>query len=179
MWHQPGVGKRIKLFKRIFFSGIVTLLTAPRLFFIIKQVMAARLEKMIAGTDQSTIARLVIPPYLTWHVLSQDPLFGMGLGGKNAIVDTTLGVVLGLHLDVRELILFGGIKELFPIPVLEYWATFGLLGGALILYYLRKLQLMLAPHDGVPILVAIIFMSLTLATSAGLISGPSVHFYPP
>jgi hypothetical protein len=161
LWRQPGSARQIRIFRRIVISTLAAIVSAPILYLIISTFMSGRLQKVLAGTDQSTIARLVVPPYLTWDVLSHHPLFGMGLGGKNAIVDKTLNVALGFHLDVRQLIMYGGIKELFPLPILEYWATFGLLGGGLIFYCLRKLQQIMAPQDGFLILFIIACFSLT------------------
>jgi hypothetical protein len=67
---------------------------------------------------------------------------------------------MGLRLNPSYLIETGGIEGVFPIPAIEYWATFGLLGGTIILVFLRRLLRLLTSHDAVAILFSILCMSL-------------------
>jgi len=157
---QPGEARGINYTRRMLIVVGLGVLCLPLIYVLAEQLMAERLQKILAGRDASTLVRLLLPPLLTWRVLTDNPLFGIGLGGKNAIIHETLGTVMGLRLNPSYLIETGGIEGVFPIPAIEYWATFGLLGGTIILVFLRRLLRLLTSHDAVAILFSILCMSL-------------------
>jgi hypothetical protein len=157
---QPNSPNNADFTKRLLNVSLVALVTLPLLYLVTRGILHARITKVIAGSDHSTIVRLIVPPLLTIAILRDYPLFGMGLGGLHAVVDTTLRILQRVGLDPYLFLYSGDAARAFPITALQYWATFGLLGGSAIFYFLRQLQKIIAPNDGVAILVAILFISL-------------------
>ncbi len=54
----------------------------------------SRIEAALSGADFSTYTRLIAPTRLVTHVLSADPLFGVGLGGKELVESSMLSILV-------------------------------------------------------------------------------------
>jgi hypothetical protein len=104
---------------------------------------------------------------MAYHCLTTYPLFGLGLGGGNAVGDETLKIVASMGIPPKHFVQSGEAGHLFPNLVLEYWATFGVIGGAAISYFLRRLQRLVAGKDGAVILVVVLLLSF----NSGFVGG--------
>lgn len=153
-------GRAQRVSNRVLVAIALMLIGVPILLFVMAQSMAPRFERFVSGSDASAAVRLAVPIYLASDVLRDYPVFGIGLGGKNAITSKTVAAIERVGQDTSKLMDKDASRHHFGNTFLEFLATFGLLAGAVILYLLIKIQRRLAPGDGKLLFVAVGSMCL-------------------
>lgn len=103
------------------------------------QWMAGRISMIDSGHDISSKIRVMVPLLVANRSISEYPIFGIGLGGKHAIAATVLWAGTSVGVTRKFLEDSGLANNAFHNTLLEFWATFGIVGGVLIGRFLFKL----------------------------------------
>lgn len=92
-----------------------------------------RAERIVKGNDESFKLRMIAPALLARDVLSVNPYFGAGISGTEAVEPLVVDVYkkAGVKIDPGRLT---RPDNLLVNAFWQYWATFGIIGGVLIVF---------------------------------------------
>lgn len=127
------------------------------------------------GQTGSFFEREIAPALITGAVLRSDPLFGVGMGGWNALNAPAKDVYSSSGTFSKYPYIFSGAmsgalgaQQLISNPVWEFWMTFGIVGGIAVLWLIwRIFRALEVPNVGLVICTAAMIF-----TGAGAINGP-------
>ncbi|WP_299734774.1 hypothetical protein [uncultured Endozoicomonas sp.] len=148
----------------------LAILILPAFFLIslyfLSDFFAARLDAMFSLRDASFVIRIVVPPMLTYEVITASPLFGVGIGGKEVLFSEIIN--LYDYFDVPPVIYVGRLGQQFNNLFWEYIQYYGLLGGSIGLYLFRRLFFALSLES---FILYIFFIMLLWSQFFGAING--------
>ncbi len=136
------------------------------------QVLNERINLANFGNDSSLDARLIIPAFVTSEVLSEFPLFGVGIAGKEAIENIVIEKFQELDPNFKP----RSMKELLDknhAATLQYLIYFGLLGTFIIIF----LTMNLIKSFGVQNWIFIILVFAILGFTHGKLTGLNTWTY--
>ena len=125
---------RTKIFGYLFFLVLLLFFLGYLLF----EVFSLRLASVSLG-EGSVIARLVLPPRITFEVLRDYPFWGSGIAAKEMVVDAVFFYLkneYGLSYLVSSKQVLNSMTNIFWL----HWMYLGLLGGGLMLLGLSNLM---------------------------------------
>ncbi len=118
--------------------GLALGVGAVFLYVALTTVLSERLDVILAGSDDSFTIRVIAPIKIAWETITRYPIFGAGIGGREAIIDILLQTYLPIvmRIDIIYNRLLVGITSVFWL----HWIFFGLVGGSLALLAIVKLM---------------------------------------
>ena len=156
--------------------NLISAIASSFLFFVLIfssiQVLNERINLANFGSDRSLDARLIIPVFVTSEVLSEFPLFGVGIAGKEAIENIVIEKFQELDPNFKP----RSMKELLDknhATTLQYLIYFGLLGTFIIIYLIRNL----IKSFGVQNWIFIILVFAVLGFTHGKLTGLNTWTY--
>lgn len=152
--------KNSRLRKMLILFSVV-IITIVVIGMLLSTLLEERLFFILEGKDNSFILRMVAPAVIAWDILVSFPIFGAGIGGKEAIVTEITNSVSQLGIDPRYFNQRLGIAHSISNGFWEYWISFGLLGGVAIIIVLKKYTNIKNPRYLLLFfLIAVIFSSM-------------------
>ena len=131
----------IQELKKFYLSGIVRKVTIYVTFFVFfliiisfisaRTLLSVRLQQFIQGKDLSTLLRIVVPLVIGIKIVSQFPVFGVGITGKELLMDSIAKILKSYGFIVHD-------QENLANAFWNFWMYFGIIGGAFILFILYK-----------------------------------------
>jgi len=98
-----------------------------------------RVQGILAGTDGSVLVRLVVPSFLSYEVLRDNPLFGAGVGARDQLATTMYNILVYFHVGyLRSMINTDTITSAMGNAFAEMLIVTGLVGSATITLILDK-----------------------------------------
>ena len=131
------------------------------------RIISGRYEAVVRGEDESLIIRTVVPLVISYSTLSQYPFFGAGIGGKEAIEEITLEVLLSHNIAIKRLVAGVGVSHTIASAFFEYWIVFGILGGTIGVFLIANLAKRLGCKDTFTFLIIIVSYSLVQGAVGG------------
>ncbi|WP_143149541.1 hypothetical protein [Rhodothermus profundi] len=149
--------------------GIVAAITVVVVYIILFwDVIGTRLAQIVSGEDQSTAVRLIISFAIIPKLLVFNPVTGIGVGGAEAFAeDVILESYSGIAL-IRQMAAAGRLEYLIMNSIAQFIITFGLLGGAVALWSLIKLQQVSSRKRGFLFWMLLLAFALTEGALNGL-----------
>ena len=120
-------GKIKKIYFRIFFILIILVILLALAAFT---VLSKRVEQIIHGEDLSFLMRIFAPPWISYEVLKQYPIFGIGITAKELLISIITNVFKNFGFIVYDINAITNVLWLFII----YYG----LGGSLLILFIGK-----------------------------------------
>jgi hypothetical protein len=137
------------------------------LIFSSIQVLNERINLANFGMDSSLDGRLIIPAFVTSEVLSEFPLFGVGIAGKEAIENIVIEKYQELDPNFKP----RSMKQLLEknhAVTLQYLIYFGLLGTFIIIFLLMNLIKSFGIQNWIFIILVFAILGFTHGKLTGL-----------
>jgi hypothetical protein len=149
------------------------LIVSGLIFIFIVPTLVASVSSF--GKTGSYFARELAPPLIAGSILRLNPLFGVGIGGWDALSGTAMQVYSSSGAFSRHPEFFSGVisgalgpKQLMSNSVWEFWISFGIVGGIAVLWLIWRIFRSL----GVPNVGLVICTAAMIFTASGGINTP-------
>jgi len=152
---RPFIGK--SLMALIFISIIF-------LSFALNTILAERVSKIIAGTDQSFALRISGPAVIAFDTIKQHPLWGAGIAGKEPISDIIFDAYRKIGFKIYSV--YSANANFLSLFISYY----GLLGGLLFIGGFISLVRRLEIKGGIFIALTILIFSQTMGAFVSLMT---------
>tara|TARA_B100000029_G_scaffold256906_1_gene253693 strand:- start:14375 stop:14836 length:462 start_codon:yes stop_codon:yes gene_type:complete len=133
--------------------------------------MKERIEQASFGLDNSLTMRIIAPTYITYEVLSQYPLFGVGIAAKesteNIILDKFSQLGLAEYFDSNNIGLSTLINKNHSYT-LKFLTYFGILGTAFIILLLNRVMFICRVENLSFIYITFIILGFTHGMLTGI-----------
>lgn len=142
--------------KRLLLSFALLFLVLTFLITTLTTVLSSRVASMFEG-EGSTVTRIVAPPFITFDVLKEYPMWGTGIGGKELITNVIFER-LRYYFDLRYIQETEDAEGKLVNAFWMHWIYFGLVGGILMVWANYKfIKSLGAKHISYCFIVIIIF----------------------
>ncbi|MBI1417885.1 MAG: hypothetical protein GC146_11740 [Limimaricola sp.] len=111
----------------MYLAGLLVLVALLVGGFALQAILEARNQSSGSFGDQSLMVRIQAPPMTAFLVFQKAPLFGAGIGGRDAIASEVQYVFD--RLGIIPTFLNSAVADAIPNAFWEHWIYFGVLGG--------------------------------------------------
>ena len=145
-------GRIKKIYFRILFILLLLVLLLTLAAFT---VLSKRVEQIIQGEDLSFLMRIFAPPWISYEVLKQYPVFGIGITAKELLISIITNVFKNFGFIVYDINAITNVLWLFVI-------YYGLGGSLLILFIGKKFLSRVGIYSNIFIISSLLIFSQTM-----------------
>jgi hypothetical protein len=127
-------------------------------------ILAARLDRVISGADESFLLRIAAPAVIAGETMAHHPLFGVGIGGNEALVNEMQSAFTDLGIETER---FDDVTEKLFNVFWMHWIYFGALGGVVAILLMG----LYARNVGARNYAFVVFMTLIFSQTMGGYNG--------